>query len=48
MWVIYGPTMKPATPYHETNNIHHESSNIYHETNNVYHETSNVKCIILH
>jgi len=35
--------MKPATPYHETNNIHHETSNHYHETSNSYHETSNVK-----
>lgn len=43
MWVISCPTMKPATPYHETNNIRHETSNIYHETNNVYHETSNAK-----
>jgi len=35
--------MKPATPYHETNNIHHETSNNYHETSNNYHETSNSK-----
>ncbi|WP_268748404.1 hypothetical protein [Pantoea anthophila] len=38
--------MKPATPYHETNNIHHETSNIHHETSNNYHETNNAKCNI--